>query len=125
MPTKFFTTVTVLPPRPAFCRMISTRPLDLRGGSGRSPSFDLPAGSPALLKSANGLLKPVIEHPASTIPVPKSSIHKSLASAIPEDAGQKSLCNFSRELSEVTGFRAGGQLPHCSLKGEKRLSPHP
>src|SRR5580765_2568605 len=57
MPTKFCTTVTVLPPRPAFTRMMSTRPLDLRGGSFRFVSFELPGGRPALFKSANGLLK--------------------------------------------------------------------
>src|SRR5438034_912163 len=39
MPTKPFTTVTVLPPRPAVCRMISTRPRFFRAGfaSVRSP----------------------------------------------------------------------------------------
>src|SRR5439155_20805949 len=31
MPTNPFTTVTVLPPRPAFCRMMSTRPRFFRG----------------------------------------------------------------------------------------------
>ena len=57
MPTKFCTTVTVLPPRPAFTRMMSTRALDLRGGSFRFVSFELPGGRPPLFKSANGLLK--------------------------------------------------------------------
>ena len=57
MPTKFCTTVTVLPPRPAFTRMMSTRPLDLRGGSFRFVSFELPGGSSTPFKSANGLLK--------------------------------------------------------------------
>src|SRR6185369_81146 len=60
MPTKFCTTVTVLPPRPAFTRTISTRPLDLRGGSFRFASSELPGGRPALFKSANGLLKSLI-----------------------------------------------------------------
>jgi len=31
IPTNPFTTVTVLPPRPAFCRMMSTRPRLFRG----------------------------------------------------------------------------------------------
>src|SRR5213079_2985245 len=47
----------VLPHRPALTRMMSTRPLDLRGGSIRFVSLELPGGRPALFKSANGLLK--------------------------------------------------------------------
>jgi hypothetical protein len=37
--------------------MMSTRPLDLRGGAVRFVSSELPGGRPALFKLANGLLK--------------------------------------------------------------------
>jgi hypothetical protein len=55
MPTKFFTTVTVFPPRPALERMMSTRPR-LRLGAGGVGSPGLPGGRPVLSRAANGLL---------------------------------------------------------------------
>src|SRR5262249_2185274 len=62
IPTKFLTTVTVLPPRPAFCRTISTRPRLFRTGSasarGSVPARESrdSAGKPLFDKESKGWL---------------------------------------------------------------------
>src|SRR5689334_6092529 len=59
MPTKFVTTVTVLPPRPAVWRRMSTRPRLLRVGPAvtfvAAGATGGPEGSPAVLSFAKGL----------------------------------------------------------------------
>ena len=58
MPTKPVTTVTVLPPRCAVCRRMSTRPRFLRGetsASGATEDSDGPGGNPSLGRAAKGL----------------------------------------------------------------------
>src|SRR5581483_1541563 len=61
MPTNPLITVTVLPPRPAVWRMMSTRPRFFRVGlasvgcTGAAGELSTPGGSPSLDKRSNGL----------------------------------------------------------------------